>query len=303
MLKNSLRLAWRGLNHLTRVSLAILALALAAVAIVLLGLRYWVLPDIERYHDRITDAVSQAIDQPVRIGRIVADWDGLRPRLVLQDVHILDKSDRDADALVLRQVKGSLAWTTLLTGKANLHSLEVEQPDLLVRRDAQGVLHVAGITLSEPAAGSDGMADWLLDQSRIVVRDARITWLDELRGAPALTFQRLNLRIQNRGRRHRFAVVAEPPAQLASRLDVRGDFVGQSFDDLPAWRGRLYTRLDYVDAAAWRPWLPLPDGLHGRGAVRGWLGVSGGRLDQATADLRLSDVQANDKVVEVYLGR
>ena len=86
MLKNSLFLAWRSMGKLGRFALELALLLAIAGALVLLTLRYRILPDIERYHEQITAAASAAIGQPLTIGRIEADWDGLRPRLLLSDV-------------------------------------------------------------------------------------------------------------------------------------------------------------------------------------------------------------------------
>jgi uncharacterized protein (TIGR02099 family) len=293
MLKTSLRLAWRGLNHLTRIALVgAVLLALAGGALVL-GLRYWILPDIEHYHGLITGSVSQAIGQPVSIGKIEADWRGMRPHLLLTDVRILDKNKPDMTALALQHVDGVVSWKTLLRGEVRLYRLELDQPDLLVRRDAQGLLHIAGVALTDQSSGQNGLADWLLHQTYLVVRDARITWLDEQRATPPLVFNQLNLLIHNSWRHHRFALRALPPTELSAQLDVRGDFSGRSFNDLNAWRGQLYTQLDYADVAAWRTWLPLPAGFkRGRGALRGWLDVADGKVSQVTADLALADVQA-----------
>lgn len=290
MLKTSLRLAWRGLNHLTQLAVIGSIVLLFAGAAGLLTLRYWVLPDIERYHDTITALASEAIGQTVRIGKIEADWHGFRPRLRLTDVRILDRQGQTA--LVLGKVENEVAWSSLVTGEVRLYSLELNQPDLLIKRDAQGRLFIAGVPLSAAPASGSSLADWLLDPSRIVVRDARITWVDEQRGSPPLVLNAVNLLIDNGWRRHRFALRALPPAALAAQLDVRGDFYGHTFNDLPAWEGRLYTQLDYADVAAWRTWLTLPIPLRrGRGAVRGWLGVDNGRISWLTADLALSDVR------------
>ena len=293
MLKSSLRLTWRGLNHLTRIVLVMAVILTLAGGSITLALRYWILPNIELYHDAITQSISHAIDQPVSIGKIEADWQGIRPHLLLTDVRILEKNQPGTTALALHHVDAVMGWLTLLRGEVRLHSLELDQPDLLVRRDAQGVLHVAGIALTEQTSGQNGLADWLLHQTYLVVRNARISWLDEQHATPALIFNQLNLLIENRGRHHRFALRAMPPAALSARLDVRGDFSGQSFYDLKEWRGQLYTQLDYADVAAWRPWLPLPGGFkQGRGALRGWLEIAHGKVEQVTSDLALAEVQA-----------
>ncbi len=293
MLKTSLRLAWRGLNHLTRIALVCVLLLALACSTLLLVLRYWVLPNVERYHDFITVSVSKAIAQPVFIGKIEADWDGVRPHLLFTDVRILEKDKPSMTALALQHVDGVVSWTSLLRGEVRLYSLQLDQPDLLVRRDAQGLLHVAGLALSAQSPGQNGLSDWLLHQTYIVVRDARVTWLDEQSATPPLVFNQLNLLIQNRWHHHRFALRALPPAELSAQLDVRGDFSGQSFNDLKAWHGQLFTQFNYADVAAWRTWLPLPAGFkRGRGALRGWLGVADGKVNQVTADLALADVQA-----------
>ncbi len=292
MLKASLRLTLRSLNLMSRIALAGATLIILLVAGLLLSLRYWVLPNIERYHNDISSSVSKAIGLPVSIGAIEADWSGLLPHLRLTDVRVLDASRQGQVALALQHVDGVVSWLTLVRGEVRLHSLQLDKPDLQIRRDAHGVLYVAGIPLSGQSADT-GLMDWLLHQSNIMVRDARITWDDQLRAAPPLVFDQLNLNIENRFRHHRFALRALPPPELSGMLDVRGDFSGRHFNELSSWRGQLYAQLEYADVGAWRTWLKLPSGFkHGRGALRGWLDVAQGKVSQVTADLALADVQA-----------
>ena len=296
MLKASLHFAWKGFSLLTRIVLLSVLLLVIAIGSLLLGLRYWILPDIERYHDIITASASQAIGQPVSIGKIEADWRGIRPHLLLTDMHILDKQGQTA--LALERVDNVVSWMTLMAGEVRLSSLELGQPNLVVKRDVQGRMYIAGVALSDKSSDKS-LADWLLHQERVVVRDARITWQDEQRGTPVLAFDRVNLLIENSGfigdigSRHRFALRALPPAELSAQLDVRGDFYGKNFDDLNTWNGQLFTRLDYTDVGAWRTWLPLPTGFkRGMGALRGWLNVDAGKVVRLSADLALENVQA-----------
>lgn len=284
-----MRLLWHSLNWLTRLAIVASAALAVLVALSIVVLRYWVLPDIGQYHDRITLSLSQAIGNPVTIGRIEADWQGVRPRLSFTDVRILD--DQKQPALVLPRIEGSVSWMTLFSAELRLASLEIQRPDLLIRRDVQGRLFVGGVTLSRKGGNND-LADWLLRQSRMAVRDAFIVWLDEQRNAPPLVLREVGLLIENGWfDRHRFALRALPPAELATPLDVRGDFDGESFDDLAAWRGQLYTRIDYTDVTAWRPWIDLPGEFsRGRGALRGWLDVEEGKVAGIAADLDLRGV-------------
>lgn len=283
------RLLWHSLNWLTRWALTAAALGAGLIALIIIVMRYWILPDVELYHDRIEQSLASAIGNPVTIGRIEGDWQGFQPRLNFSEVVILDRQRKPA--LVLPRIGGSLSWLSLFSAELRLATLELDRPVLRLRRDRQGKLFVGGVELSGGEGGNDSLADWLLHQSRIVVRNANIVWLDDSRAARPLELNQVNLRIENFFNRHRFALRALPPAELSTPLDVRGDFTGQSFDDLAAWQGRLYTRLDYTDVSAWRPWLNLPQEFsRGSGAIRGWLGVAHGHLNEIIADVDLHGV-------------
>lgn len=210
------------------------------------------------------------------------------PQLKLTDVRILD--DQRQTALALKSIDGSLSWMSLLTAEIRLASLEIDSPELLIRRDATGKLYIGNLALSKPGENND-ISDWLLHQSNLVVRNALIVWMDAQRAAPPLVLHQVNLRISNWFNRHRFALQAIPPKNLATPLDLRGEFYGASFDDLTKWHGTLFTRLDYTNVTAWRPWLDLPGEFsEGRGALRGWLGIDAGKIKQITVDMNLRDV-------------
>ena len=303
-MQNSLpiRLLRHSLNWLARFAITISATVAVLAAIVILVLRYWLLPNVGQYHDQISASLASAIGNPVTIGRIDGDWKGLHPRLSFIDVRILD--ERRQTALALSRVDGSVSWLSLFTADLRLDSLEIDRPELLVRRDAQGKFFIGGVALSSRDSGNNNLANWLLRQSRIVVRDALIVWRDEQRAAPPLALKTVNLRIESFFNRHRFALRATPPSELATPLDVRGDFRGASFDNLGEWRGEIFTQLDHTDVSAWRPWLDLPrEFSRGHGALRGWLGIEYGKVAQITADLDLRGVVTKlaEDVPEVVL--
>lgn len=284
---------WSGLGLLPPWLRRLLALVLwcgyFGFALLVLALRYWVLPNIESYRGDIEQALSRAAGLAVTIARIDTHWQGLRPHLSLNGFRVHDAEGRPA--LSFDAVETELSWTSLLHGELRLHRLEIHAPELHIRRDREGRIFVAGLRINTAAGGPD-LSDWLLAQKRVVVRDAGIRWEDELRGAPPLELRQLNFVLQNDGRRHRFGLTAEPPRALAARLDVRGDFRGDDLDQLDLWRGDAYAELDYADLAVWRTWVDYPLDLpQGSGGLRLWLGFSERRLNAVTADIALRDVQ------------
>lgn len=258
-------------------------------ALLVLALRYWVLPNIENYRGDIERGISAAVGLNVTISRIDTDWNGLRPHLSLHGFKLHDGADRPV--LTFNTVETDLGWSSLLRWQLRLHRLEVHAPELTIRRDRNGRIFIAGLQINTEASGTD-FSDWLLAQKNVAVRDATIRWEDEQRGAPPLELRQLNFILKNDGSRHRFGLTASPPAALAARIDIRGDFRGRDIDRPELWKGEVYAELDYADLAVWRAWVDYPLDLpQGAGGMRLWLGFNDKKLRTLTADIALRDVK------------
>ena len=260
-----------------------------ACALGFLALRYWVLPSVEKYREDIVAAVSKGTGLNISVGGIDPDWRGLLPRLVLADVRVFDPAGNEA--IVLPVVDAIVSWRTLLHAELRLHSLSIEGPRLSLRRDKDGVISVAGIRLDERAKGDSTLADWILEQREIEIRNAEIGWLDEKRGAPPLALTQLNFRLRNEDYEHQLGLSARPPAHLGSALEVRAELAGASVRQVESWSGRVFAELGTTDLAGWRAWFDYPvDITRGNGAVRMWTTLIKGEVRRATADLALTGV-------------
>ncbi|QYF94242.1 TIGR02099 family protein [Massilia sp. PAMC28688] len=288
------RLANRASHHVLGFTVK-LALALYFLfAIVFLMLRYAILPNIDYYKPDIERHASRALGSQVSIARIYASWQGLRPNLFLGDVILRDRQGRQV--LSLPSVSATLSWWSLVAAKPRFDALEIIRPDLDVRRDAAGRVSVAGIVL-DPKGGDGQGSDWLLSQREVSIRDGRIRWSDERRGAPQLTLEKVDLLMLNRWNHHRLALRATPPASLSGPLDLRADFshphFGVAMSDVRQWSGEMYADLRNTDVAAWKAYVNYPfEVIRGKGSVRAWLTLDRAKLASFTADLRLVDVAA-----------
>ncbi|MFN4148006.1 MAG: YhdP family protein, partial [Rhodocyclaceae bacterium] len=265
----------------------LLLLYFAVATLILVG-RYWLMPEIGRWRTTIEQQLSEAVGLSVAIGELSADWPGLHPHLSIGHLRIHDQAGREA--LVLERVEAEIGWSSLLLLEPRLHRLEITAPTLEIRRDAAGDLFIAGLPVRTEDESS--YADWLLAQYRIVVRNARIVWRDELRQAPPLEFTRLDFVLRNLGRHHGFGLVAQPSGGLAQRIDLRGNVSGRSLRELAGWSGQLYLHAVGLDLAAAAPWLTLPlEMTQGKGDARLWLDFAEGHPTGITTDLRLADLR------------
>ena len=262
---------------------AYFVLALGIVAV-----RYLVLPRVDAYKDDLAALVSRAVGEKVTLGKVDASWRGLHPYVGLSDVQVHDR--RGHVVLSIPEIEAAVGWRSLVFGELRFHWLLLQGPALKVQRDASGRVHIAGIEVRET---DTKLADWLLAQGEIVIRDASIEWQDGKRGAPPLALQNVELRLVNRLLEHDIALRAVPPPAIASALDVRGKFKGRTLSQLKEWTGRVYAELDYADLAAWKQWIDYPFDLErGAGGLRFWLGLDHARLSEVVADVALEDVSA-----------
>lgn len=287
MIKKSLLWTYRA--ALTALWLMIIALSLS-----ILALRYLVLPNIENYKDDIAQSISQTAGRKVTIGNIEASWSGMNPHLSLRQVAIYDTRDRMA--LTLHEIETSLSWLSILSLEPKLASLLIQGPALSIRREADGTLVIAGIRLGDESEPT--LTNWVLRQSRIDIVDATILWQDDMRKAPALTLNDLQLTIENPVwerllNRHRFALRATPAVGASHPIDLRGNLYGSDVSNLKDWRGTIYGRMDGTDIAAWRQWVDYPfDITEGYGAARFWFEFSDGAAKRLTSDVILQKVHA-----------
>src|SRR5437879_13039324 len=116
-------------------------IAFFVFATLLLALRFWLLPDIERYRGEIVAAIERSVGLPIKIGGIEAGWLGLHPRISLSDVQLYDHQGREV--LVLPSIANVVSWRSLLYGEIRLQSLAVDRRPLGVPDDAAAAVHDA----------------------------------------------------------------------------------------------------------------------------------------------------------------
>lgn len=263
-------------------------------AIVFLGLRYVVLPHVNVYKSEIEKLASESVGQPVRFSRIDACWYGLRPRIDLEDVVLSDREGHEA--LRLKKVTAVVSWWSLPLLDVRLARLQLDEPDVSVLRDRQGRIHVAGMRVDSEEEDEGGLADWLLKQHEIVVHDGKLRWKDELRDNARLEFNQVNLVMKNRGRRHRFRLLAETSPALMKNVDIRGDLLHPRFAartaDVSRWQGEIYVSVLDTDVAEWKKFVDFPVELNrGQGSIAAWLTIDRSQLTGVTADVDGEDVQ------------
>ena len=282
-------------HHILGACLKLLVGLYLLFCLVFLVLRYALLPNIGSYKTDIEQMLGKSIGRTVSIAQISASWQGLRPSFELDHVTILDEQGKNA--LVLPNVHATVSWLSAAVLDVRLYHLDINQPELELKRSPDGKLFVAGWWLDPTKKGDARGLNWILSQREIVINQGKLHWTDEQRNAPVLDLSNVNLVMRNRWQHHQFSLTATPPANLAGPLDIRADFThhafSQNISDYLQWKGQLFADVSKTDLAAWKSYLDYPFAIEqGMGAVRAWLTFDRAKLVDFTADLKLTDVKA-----------
>ncbi len=283
-----------GWRFAAKAAVAIFTVLLLVWIIALAFLRFIVVPNIEGFRPRLTEFLQNSLGSKVEIGALVAGWDGWNPRFTVHELTLIDKAGNVA--LKLPRVEKVMSWRSLLSLQVTAHSLTIDGLNIVVRRDKNNRISVAGVEVDDqnPKTEPDPKAaDWLLAQRNVSLRNAQVVWRDDFRGAPPVALKNLNARLSNQGNRHRLGVTAEWSDTVASPINFIADINGASVAKLDSWNGEVYLRMDAADIARAKLWVTLPFPVEsGLGGVQAWVRVDKGRPEDITADLRLTQVRA-----------
>ncbi|MDL2283652.1 TIGR02099 family protein [Oxalobacter sp. OttesenSCG-928-P03] len=281
------------LMRAARIGIRVMLVGYFIFCAIFLCVRYFVLPQISQYKSHVEKALTEGFGRQVTIARIDASWYGFRPLLKLNEVVV---HDADGDpALQLPEIKATVSWWSFVAFDLRLAQLEINRPELDIRRDSKGNLYVAGLPVDTSVRKKGGGMDWILRQNTILIRDGTIRWVDELRNAPELALKNLNFVLENSGRRHRMRFIAHSNIIQSGEIDIRADFVHPYFaeriSDSSAWKGSLYLALPSAELEPWKPYFDFPYGLKkGAGAVNAWMSFDHARIADLTVDVDLNNV-------------
>ena len=263
----------------------------------LLAVRFVVFPRIEAYRDTLIATLSSQLGQPVEIDSLTTGWDGWNPKLVIGGLRVLDRARIERDAAA-RAARGRPDRRVDVAAAARAPAEGARRSSDRASRSGATApaccTSLASNSTRRRRTDDLPLTDWILRQRQIVIRDALVTWNDDLRNAPQLVLDRVQFRLENRFGRHRFGVCRNAAARAGrtARPARRrpGRLVARLAEGAAA---RLYVRLDYADVEAWREWLPLPVGDRERARARCASGSisPAGEAREIIADLELADVK------------
>lgn len=269
--------------------LALLALMVIIAAVI----RFAIFPNINQYKNEISAQITEKIGLKATIGNIVTGWDGISPKVLISEIDIYDLDN--ASALHLENVKGTFSWLSIPMLSPHLSYISINNPKLHIHRKTNGSITIAGIPLA--GEGKPDFANWILSQANIRVENAAIIWQDDLRQAPALSLDKVNLTLSNPAWRkifgqHLVSVSALPSIGTQYPINANARFFGRDISKIKSWHGSFDLEAKDIDLTVWKPWLDYPIDLQsGSGNTTVSVNFSNKKVDKIKAEIELHDMQ------------
>lgn len=231
-----------------RVLLWALSVLIFALALLYGAVRFYVLPSVDRWRPNVEAALERLIERPIRIGRLSAAMEGLRPSLT---VHELRLGTPETPPLQIDSVTAVLSLRALLAGRIDLFSLELVHPQFVVERLTERRLRIAGALLDLDASAADADLAILLAPRRLAVRQAQIDWVDQVSGSRA-RLSEIELAISHHAAAYQAELRVPAISQAFRGLVLRTAFVldPDTPSDWRRWEGESEISAAHVDFAA-----------------------------------------------------
>ena len=257
----------RALRRTTKWTLHSILGVLISVALIFTAAYVWLPTLLIERKAEIESYLSATLRNPVTLGELSPNWDGLNPGVRVQGLRVQSATTGE-QAFRLKEMRISISWFALLTGRIEINSLVLVEPSLTVERQADGQLRISGLDASVvPAAEDTDISNLLLAQKEMIIENGELLWLDRRAGenADRLFVRRVALTLHNNGNWHRLNFRADFPPALCKECQVSATVRGNPMHD-PSWRGEINVRARELTVRG----LPiilrdlLPSGLEGR---------------------------------------
>ncbi len=280
------------LKKISRWALYALLSLLTIIILAALAVRFILFPNIDQYKNDFAAYATKRIGQKVTVGNIETGWDGISPHFVLKNINLFDAENRST--FHLNDAEANISWLSIPLLHPHLSYLAVNQPEITIRRKTDGNIYLAGINLSGPS--NPDFTNWLLSQREVVIKNAQVVWIDDIRKAPPLSLKQLNLTLSNPTWRslfgqHQFELSALPSTGTSQAITANGHFVGRDISKLNTWHGELFAYLKQTDLAVWRPWLDYPINIQtGTGETQVWLDFADAKIEKVKTHTALNNL-------------
>ena len=228
--------------HCARIAWHFGVLLFVVAAVVITVFRFW-LPALVDRKAEVESFLTKQIGQPVVIGEMAADWQGLYPALHARKLALKDPAGANDVLLSLDELSLFLDIIPLIQGKLVFREINLKSPVVHVSRSAEGEIYIGKFKAPPPKKGRLAL---FFQQQKVSITDGRFTWQDHFLDEKEFDISGINFTMENTGKRHVLEGSARLPNGAADDVSVSIDLHG-NIAELDTWSGNFSARLNELE--------------------------------------------------------
>ena len=237
------------MSRLRRVLLYLLLALYLSLVLLVSAIRFWIIPNLEQWHVPLEKVLSHALGAPLAFDQVAGEWKGLRARIQVDNVRIVQDDD-EAPALQIPRLQFEFSWSSWFYGKPIFYMVYAEGLQLTIQRNRDAHIRVGGVLVddgvpkpAEPEGEEQAVLRWLALQRYVQIADATIIWDDQYRQQAPEIIKSVQVTVQNHDGRH-YVALHEGGPDNDQGISVVADLrrATEASTDLAAMDGQLYVR-------------------------------------------------------------
>ncbi len=243
------------LIQLRRAMLYALAVFVVTAAVAL-SITRLLLPEVQGYKVLIEQQLGEIIEQNVHIDKIDARLVGFTPTIIFNGVHLIDDSGVKELVSFKKAYLGISIVQSIFQMTLVPSSFTVFGTVISVLQKADGSYAIQGFDLS--ALGDTGgldtviskeLANWLLEQSSISIKESTVVW-KQSQSEKWHRFDDVNVVLHNRNNRHQLTGAFQIPEGMGQHSNIAVDVTGDLLKP-EEWHGLLYIKSKGLRLSEW----------------------------------------------------
>jgi uncharacterized protein (TIGR02099 family) len=263
----------------------VFTVSISVLAVLIVAARFF-LAEVPIYKNELEAYLAEEIGGEVHISALSAKMSGFTPQLSLTGI-TLDELDNQTNTLSIGEIRLSFNPFGFVAGQFKPNKMSIVDTNIKVKRFSDGHLSIVGLSTGEKDDSSSGDFSWLLEGEHFEVIDSQITWQDEFRGLPDMTFKKANITIQNKNQEHALKVTATLPKETGGGsfsllIKVTGDALSTS-----DWNAKGYFKAQGINIEQYLTRLKI-DNLsidEGEGDIELWSTWNSARLSNVNGSV------------------
>ena len=205
-----------------------------------LGVRFVLWPQIEKSKPTLERLMSARLGTNVTMDDVQLSWTGIRPSFAIEGLRF-NNANASTPPLQIQNISGQLSWLSFYHLAPYFHEITFDQVQLYAKRDAKGVVSIAGIPI-QSESNNFATENWLFAQNDIQIKNAKIFWEDQ-QSRKLKTSIDVHLHLKNGIRSHEGQLATKTPWS-PNVIKLEADFVHHLAGQAGDWR-------DWIGSFSW----------------------------------------------------